>query len=51
VHWDKKAGKYCAAIRIKGRKKVIGHFLTLKDASDAYQAIAMIIHGEFFNRT
>lgn len=40
-------GKYVAQIKILGRVTYLGRFFTAKEASDAYNAAASKLHGEF----
>ena len=48
VSFYKKANKYAAHIRINGKKKYLGSFLTAEEASLAYDAKAKEIHGNFY---
>ena len=48
VCFDKHAKKYKANIMINGKKKHLGLFKSTEDASQAYEAKAKEIHGEFY---
>jgi hypothetical protein len=45
--WNKKTQKWKAQIRILGRQKHLGYFLTAEEAHAAYLAAANIYHGAF----
>lgn len=47
VSWNKKSQKWCARIMSNGKDYIIGLFDTIKEASDAYDAKAIELHGEF----
>ena len=48
VSFHKKANKYQARIRVNGKRKHLGLFLTPEDASYAYETKAKEIHGDFY---
>ena len=48
VSFDKHAKKYQAYININGKKKSLGYFKNVEDASKAYEAKAKEIHQEFY---
>lgn len=47
VSWNKRAGRWEAAIGKDGHVKFLGRFEVLADAEAAYRAAATTIHGEF----
>ncbi len=47
VSFDKGRGKWFAKIQFNGRQHFLGRFATLEAASDAYDAAALKLHGEF----
>lgn len=47
VCWNKKAGKWQAAIGVRGRKLYLGVFTDPCEASEAYVAAAKVHFGEF----
>ena len=47
VCFDKRVSKYRAEIMVGGKKKWLGYFQDSADASLAYQAAAIAVHGEF----
>ena len=47
VHWDKRAKKWMATIRINGKKTYLGLFATPELAYAAYCEAALKYHGEF----
>ena len=48
VSFHKRDKKYVAQIRIEGKNKHLGYFLTAQDAGHAYDEYAKKHHGEFF---
>lgn len=44
---DKRINKYCASIRVHGKKRYLGSFDTPLLANDAYRQAAIDLHGEF----
>ena len=51
IDFHKDANKFRARILINGKSKYLGHFNTAEEASDAYEAVAKIVHGEFYHKT
>lgn len=49
VHWDKRKNKYIAQIQVKGRKKQVGAFSSLDDATKAIISYRKLVHGDFAN--
>ncbi len=49
VCWDKKIGKWKAAIRIEGRIKHLGYFECIEEARKVRVAKAIEIYGDFVN--
>jgi hypothetical protein len=49
VHWNKNARKWCAQIRVRGRRLYLGLFPTEVEAGAAYDAAAVEHWGEFSN--
>lgn len=49
VSWSKKGGKWQAQIKLMGKQKHLGLFLTKEAAHDAYRRAAILLHGEFAN--
>ena len=49
VYYDKSRNKYCAEITINYKKKHLGRYNTALEASEAYQAKAKEMFGEFYN--
>ena len=47
VYWNKQRGKWQAQIQVHGKGYNLGRYADIRDAAEAYQAIARIIHGEF----
>lgn len=47
VHWNLRARKWYAMIRIEGKNKNLGYFFDELDAALVYDAAARIHHGEF----
>jgi hypothetical protein len=47
VHWDAERGKWAAAIRVNGRKRLLGRYSEKQDAAGAYQTAALQHFGEF----
>lgn len=47
--FDSRRNKYYSQIFIKGKKKWLGYFNTVEEASNAYINAAKELHGEFFN--
>jgi hypothetical protein len=47
VSWAKWAGRWEANIRLCGKKKRLGYFVSEEDAADAYNAAAAESYGEF----
>ena len=50
VHFHKQNNKWCAQIRLNGKKIHIGYYNTLEEARIARQLKAKEIHGEFMNQ-
>ena len=48
VSFIKNANKYQASIKINGKNKHLGLFLTPEEASETYESKAKEIHGEFY---
>jgi hypothetical protein len=48
VCFYKKSNKFSAQIKIDGKKKHLGLFSTAEEASEAYEAAAKTVHGEFY---
>ena len=44
VSWVDRDNRYLAHIQINGKGKYLGHFLTLEEASKAYEAAKLIYH-------
>ena len=49
VSWHKEKRKWRACIKIKGKQKYLGSFISEDDAGIAYNNMAIIHHGEFAN--
>ncbi len=49
VSWDGSRGKWLAQIRINGKKKNLGRFALVEDATDCYKKAALAEFGEFYN--
>ena len=47
VCWEKWSGKWKATIKVKGKSRSLGRFLTPEDAHGAYCAAARAVWGEF----
>jgi hypothetical protein len=47
VYWNTQVGKWNASIRVKGKRKFIGHFASVEDAARAYRSAAVHHFGEF----
>lgn len=47
ARYNKNARKYQAQIRVDGRQRHLGYFLTLEEAARAYDSAAVEMHGEF----
>ena len=50
VTWNKAKGKWVAFICVNGKKRYLGQFISLEDASSAYRAASKDLHGEFSTR-
>lgn len=48
VFYDKRRGRWFAAIRIDGRNKHLGRFSSPKEASERYNEVALSLYGHFF---
>lgn len=48
VDFDQHTNKYRSRIQIDGKRQSLGYFQTAQQASDAYQAKAMELHGDFY---
>ena len=48
VNWHKSRGKWQARATVNYKTHYLGLFKTLEEASAAYQAFAMLNHGEFY---
>ena len=48
IVFDKYANKYKAQIQINGKNKNLGLFESAEEASQAYEAKAKVIHGDFY---
>ncbi len=46
---DKRDGRWHARIQINGKRHILGHFDTAKEASAAYIAAVRKFHGEYAN--
>jgi hypothetical protein len=51
VYWHKQHGKYAAAIQANGNRKHLGLFDSIYKASQAYNAAAVALHGNFIGQT
>jgi hypothetical protein len=49
VSWHKSARKWCAQIKVAGKKKYLGVFATPELAHEAYRKAALELHGAFAN--
>jgi hypothetical protein len=49
VSYDKKSKKWVAGFKINGKRKHIGSYKTVEEASNAYQAKIKEHYGEFAN--
>lgn len=49
VYWHAANRKWCAQIKVAGRRKFLGSFATIHLACDAYAEAARSMHGEFAN--
>ena len=49
VHWHKRDKRWCADIRVNGKRIHLGLFLTPEEAYEAYCKAALELHGEFSN--
>lgn len=47
VYWNKNAEKWMAQICVDGKLKYLGLFQNTKEAANAYDAAAKILHGDF----
>jgi hypothetical protein len=47
VHWAADCGRWCAQIRVHGKRRNLGYFSTKAEAGAAYQRAAMEAFGEF----
>ncbi|WP_434439746.1 HNH endonuclease [Lentzea sp. E54] len=47
VHWNARLGKWCAQIRIDGKRKHLGYFIDPAQAARVRDAAAIELHGEF----
>jgi len=47
VHWNTEKGKWCARIRVDGKKKHLGYFESASSAAKAYDKVAKETRGEF----
>jgi len=47
VYWHKPMGKWCAAIKLKGKRIYLGYFQTPEEAHSAYCKAAQELHGDF----
>lgn len=50
VNYDKERGKWKAEFRYNNKSYFIGRFNTEEDAKEAYDAVAKVAFGEFFNK-
>lgn len=50
VWFEKRTGKFAAAIRANGQSFWLGRFSTEREAAAAYIASAKILHGDFFRK-
>jgi len=48
VSFYKAENKFSAQIKIDGKQKHLGYFTTAEEASEAYETMAKIVHGEFY---
>ena len=49
VHWHKQRRKWQASIKVNGKRKSLGLYITPKEAYMAYCKAAIEMHGEFAN--
>lgn len=49
VHWDKRKERYIAQIQVHGKKKQVGAYKTVEEATTAIQAYREQVHKEFAN--
>ena len=47
VSYNKQKGKYVSAIMFNGKRKFLGYFETVEEASEAYKKAAQEFHGDF----
>lgn len=47
VSWEKRSGRWLAAIQINSKKKYLGLYDDPRDAALAYDSAARMLHGEF----
>jgi hypothetical protein len=50
VIWNKRLGKWQAAICVRGFRRHLGMFCSLDDASETYEAVAREAHGKFYRQ-
>lgn len=49
VWWDKKTNKWCAAVRVNGKRRYIGYFTDIAEAEQETIKFREQYHGEFAN--
>ena len=49
VHFEPRTGKFYSVIKINGKAKGLGTFVTAEEAHEAYVVAARQLHGEFMN--
>jgi hypothetical protein len=51
VSWNKRSGKWRAAMKHNGKTRTLGFFDDIETAARAYEAEALLIWGKFANIT
>jgi hypothetical protein len=49
VHWDKRKNRFIAQIQVHGKKKQVGAYSTVEEATQAIRAYRELVHEEFAN--